>query len=1167
MSAIDQKTRYDSDEDTDSGVNHGLSGNEIDDLERNAEVGSLEDTFNAPAISDEDRNTSPEAEEKSKLADSDSEDDDADWETDVSEASRARQIKMKRFAAIGGATGFGIGALFGASVFLSGPLQFVHLAKMMQGIHLFSGDESGNERASKIAKWLRYNKAPQNMRLNAVERKIAASTEAKFKKAGMTPVYEGVNGRLTRYDIDVDAYAQAKGLDATPDAVGEHIKNNLGVDLDLNTSSIDTSELSYLKNRRLSKGILREVGLHGVTGAERNRIQVKKSGSTINPIKKYIDQPLLEKGSDFWKKLREDRTKRNTEGVGQDAKSGKPEPGEPDPEGNPTEDPEAVSNKSELDSAIQETGSAGDELVSGADLNAPDSAHAQLKGKLGGAMKVGGGVAAITGLVCLAKGISENVDLLKHTNVVMPLMRIGWEMIGVGNQVMAGTVDFATLGYYNQMLNDPANGSIWSSAMSIKSEFGQIGGEDILPEARIPNEENVVTKFVDSIPAIDTVCGAVNSTAGQIATFAIDLSGGPASALIGTAASYFAAPAIIGALTNWLAGAPIDVNVRGAALGNFLNYGARLAASSSGMLGAGAALDPVSSMEWRDYRLALEKEEMQNMSIAERLFNPMDYRSLAGRMIDSSNPDVSTNVASIVTAPLRMFSSITTLGRNLVAPRVSAQAAGYDYGFKMYGFTISELKNTAIDNPFENSQIVNDLLNGAEGGNYKKRAKGCFGTTFDSNNSPDAKPDERDVPAFYKVESGGPVDVDGENVTLNCADKSLEWLRIRAYIYDTQIGDSMACKEGDEDSCKQIGLSSSSGATNNTQTAGNANIYVIGDSLTVGMRDTGGLEAKLTEKGWNVVNRPITAVGGKPLSWGIEQVKASTELNAQTGTVLVNLGTNDGGTAGPAFSKEVDDMVAAIKQKAPTAKIFWTDLYGEGEFCAVTCVNFATKFAELNGILKEKATQYSMTIISWSTSPIAAEHVGNNEVHPYTGYPQMAEFVVSALGNPPSGGAALTGDGFAFPLIVKKSDIKNPGMFKEGSTDKGGHPYTAYDILVNAGTEIAAFTKGKVTRVGEDKCPGRSIGITDEEQNITVTYMHMDFEGHIGMGTVVNPGDRIGKVGAASPNGCGVAHLHIDAVTGGTRPACKRESCPPENASKFIDIGKQLSDAFKKVPE
>lgn len=166
-----------------------------------------------------------------------------------------------------------------------------------------------------------------------------------------------------------------------------------------------------------------------------------------------------------------------------------------------------------------------------------------------------------------------------------------------------------------------------------------------------------------------------------------------------------------------------------------------------------------------------------------------------------------------------------------------------------------------------------------------------------------------------------------------------------------------------------------------------------------------------------------------------------------------------------------------------------------------------------------------------------------------------------------TGGAAIVGD-VAFPLKTTKSVVsaKNPGMFHDGNTEKGGHPYTAFDILADPGTEVVAFMSGTVTLLTTDKCPGQMISIYNEQSDLTISYLHMDFGNHVNVGDTVTPGQHVGMVGPPA-NGCGIPHLHIDAAQGKTRPGCARENCPPANASKFVDIGPQLFTTYEALPE
>lgn len=161
--------------------------------------------------------------------------------------------------------------------------------------------------------------------------------------------------------------------------------------------------------------------------------------------------------------------------------------------------------------------------------------------------------------------------------------------------------------------------------------------------------------------------------------------------------------------------------------------------------------------------------------------------------------------------------------------------------------------------------------------------------------------------------------------------------------------------------------------------------------------------------------------------------------------------------------------------------------------------------------------------------------------------------------------AAIVG-GYAFPLQTRKSAISNNGIFKDGTTSLGGHPYTAYDILVDTGTPVLAFVDGTVTHVGTDKCPGTLVSIYNKESDLTVSYLHMSPSNHVQKGDEVKAGDRVGEVGTKE-NGCNIPHLHIDAAKGSYRPACRRESCPAANRSKFKSIGRELFNTYQQLPE
>ncbi len=168
-----------------------------------------------------------------------------------------------------------------------------------------------------------------------------------------------------------------------------------------------------------------------------------------------------------------------------------------------------------------------------------------------------------------------------------------------------------------------------------------------------------------------------------------------------------------------------------------------------------------------------------------------------------------------------------------------------------------------------------------------------------------------------------------------------------------------------------------------------------------------------------------------------------------------------------------------------------------------------------------------------------------------------------------------------FPLKATKQEMaqlngecltKGPAMCLPSVKD-GGHPYNAYDVMANPGTEVHSLFDGKVVGVFLDKCPGRGVSIYSESLGVTVSYLHMNLDDAPQMANsqVVKAGDLIGHVGPPEA-GCGTAHLHIDAAQGQSRPGCKREDCSEPNKVIFkagdekIGLGKLLYEGYTKLP-
>lgn len=168
-------------------------------------------------------------------------------------------------------------------------------------------------------------------------------------------------------------------------------------------------------------------------------------------------------------------------------------------------------------------------------------------------------------------------------------------------------------------------------------------------------------------------------------------------------------------------------------------------------------------------------------------------------------------------------------------------------------------------------------------------------------------------------------------------------------------------------------------------------------------------------------------------------------------------------------------------------------------------------------------------------------------------------------GTNPTTPVIVSTDGTAFPLMGGKAVVKNPTIFRNGTTDRAGHPYIAYDILANPGTPVSAYMDGVVNYIGNDRCGGRLITIYNQQQDLTISYMHNTLGDYPPKGKIIKAGERISSVGTAA-DGCGTPHVHVDAIKGKTRIACSRLNCPPSSQALFVDLGPQLFQNFQKMP-
>ncbi len=177
----------------------------------------------------------------------------------------------------------------------------------------------------------------------------------------------------------------------------------------------------------------------------------------------------------------------------------------------------------------------------------------------------------------------------------------------------------------------------------------------------------------------------------------------------------------------------------------------------------------------------------------------------------------------------------------------------------------------------------------------------------------------------------------------------------------------------------------------------NNKIYVIGDSLTVGMRDKGNLKAKLTNGGWSVnKDNGIEATTSINIPDSIPKLKADTgHAVSDAGTVVVGLGTNP---VGGGSANDVESMISAINDTSPDAQIVWINAYGTQQDYS----GFNTVLNNHVGTGKGKITK----VLDWAQEAKANagtyDLASGGGIHTSpSGYIKRSEWVVQSLGAVP----------------------------------------------------------------------------------------------------------------------------------------------------------------------
>ncbi|TAH36624.1 hypothetical protein EYC59_00405 [Candidatus Saccharibacteria bacterium] len=776
---------------------------------RHKEISDLEDSFNAPSATEsgsgklgkENASSSKELASKEENA--------ADNKFNYNEEGKGKKKQKgnadgfwnkKRAGIAGGITGVALvgGGMVGVP-FVAGPLQFVHAGKLLSTIHFSANEDFGDSRSTKTLIYAVTGVGAERGRLGPAGNKAADIWEAKLEKTtGLKPIYSSTTRRFVGYQITDPSKVASKVGEVNAETFGEgsEVKSaaqaSAGRQGLLGPKStkipddariIDLRDVSF-KDRRVSiRTVGKSVGTNKVVSTISSRLLITRYRVNFHALPDKVRQ-TGDSLADRNKKIREDKAKQIENGV-------KPQ----------TTTAEQIKDKDgKVTNADAEVASDdANKVINEASSKVGQSAVKDLAKTAGK-----GGVAV--GILCAVKGFGDHIPDYKYTHNIVPMIRMGMDIIAMGNQVMSGKgVDIATLGALHQDFYDPVTKTSFFDAQSIRANTGQDATKGVpLPaEANLKNtgEKPWFFNAVDSVPGLGLACGAL-AAVGELPVLkqvseAVSAIGSAAINVILSPFNIDIEKLMEGALSI-AAGKAVNSLAQGGERGALADTGAFLASNDNMMAMGGVPLTTTQAALVNDAARTGVEQDKRTESIAERYLDPYDYSSLVGSTVDAM-PQSANQLASTLATPLSSLASTFKSFGNLFVPRTLA-ASLYDYGVPQFGFTIQEQQDERFEDPYENAVKVE----GPDGSNLQRlneKYGKCFGMTVNVTDS------------GVQVQSANAGDENLNQIKIatdpkwsECHDGSEDLLRYRFYLADAIAINSNNCFiANDEKACASMG--------------------------------------------------------------------------------------------------------------------------------------------------------------------------------------------------------------------------------------------------------------------------------------------------------------------------------------------------------------------------
>lgn len=806
----------------------GISPDEQKSMEDSARSGAAEDMSRASSLSPEtlkDAESSPAnqpsggstaaANEKSSLAGGSSQESDKSlWNPEEGEGKgKSKETKGGREKGI---TGLLIGLLIGGGIgtfgILQGPLQFIQIAKNLSRFHFSRQDYFSNGRTSKFLFYSFSGKAAKG-RLGALSNTYADSWERRLNQNGLKSVYSSGTQRFIGFQVIDPVKAQHALADFNKAGIPSTAappQGSVGIDgpLDVGDQFVDISNDDYKKRRWGIKTAVKSAGVNTISSSLGTRLLKKRAGVDLHPLRN-----IARKRADSYAAYKQDLKNQRANDIETGRKN--------------TPDSPAKKRRQEIRSEMQSF------------------------------LRSARTPAVVATAVCGLKSFSSNIDAQQVENQLI-LIRYGMDKVAMGNQVQSGQdLNFEVLGAMSEYHYDEVTQTSWASDPGIQQELGEepIGTDyaegakpgsarftrifDVVDE--VPTKFSIVggipVKPDSGVPGIDA-CSVIEAAVNlPVVRHALDFIDAGVDLALQTLFNFDKDQFIQDSIA-WFAGGGVDMHAAGAMMGGQANIGVRMAANDQFISNGAIELNEEDAEATKEEARREYAMEFRNGSIYDRYFDVYDTRSVAGQFI-MRTPKTSTQLAtSIMNLPATLGNSFTNLA-NLFGGRAAAEhVEPYDYGFPLFGYTLEEQNDDRFTDPYENEEELEKLFAERTRLENECLASGLppeecdrqFSNITEMNTGKSTIADIT-YPMSGRECFGIEIKEDGsirnhdtviyEEIPETCKSKQEDWMRYRFHIADVVAGHTLACYDGQEVSCKQVGFGSSSSESSGSGSSGN----------------------------------------------------------------------------------------------------------------------------------------------------------------------------------------------------------------------------------------------------------------------------------------------------------------------------------------------------------